>query len=268
MLVRIIVGTLIALLALAGLYFGGLFYVAMFALVFMLAVYDSRHYIEADGKRTFLVPVYVFAGLFGFVYYFSEHSFAYVAALALLCLTVSVVGQVIASRDNVPAAPYALLPYAYPLIPAVCLIVLRCGFPEEFAMTAASVAVLAPLGGDTLAFFGGRLFGKHRFFPHISPKKTVEGAISGMLGGTIVGLCLYFLQPLWGGPFALWALLLLGLLCGALGQFGDLFASCLKRGAGLKDFSGYIPGHGGTLDRIDSVLLCAPVILAICLLVT
>lgn len=268
MLVRTVVGILIALLALVCLYFGGLFYIALFSLVFMLAIHDLRHVLEADGKKVFLLPVYTFAGLFGFVYYISQGSARHVFILALFCVAISVVGQVFTSRDNIAAAPLTLLPYAYPLLPAVCLVLLRCGFPEALAMGFASVALLAPLGGDTLAFYGGRLFGKRPFFPHISPKKTVAGAVSGVLGGTLVGLALYFLQPFWEGTLALWTLLLLGFLCGALGQLGDLFASCLKRGAGLKDFSSYIPGHGGTLDRIDSVLLCAPVVLAYALLVT
>ena len=64
----------------------------------------------------------------------------------------------------------------------------------------------------------------------------------------------------------LFDLVSLGFICGVVGQFGDLFASCLKRSADVKDFSETLPGHGGVLDRLDSVLLCAPVVLAFCIL--
>ena len=267
MLRRTIVGILIAVFLLVCLYFGDLLFIAAFSVIFVMAVHDLRHVLETDGKKVFLVPVYVFAALFGFVFYITGGSIKNVAAFALLCLATSIVGQVIISPDNFAAAPFSLLPYAYPLLSAVCLIALRCGFESGFSTTVASLAILAPLGGDSLAYFCGFLLGKHSFFPHISPKKTVEGAVGALIGGTLVGLVLFYLQALWGGAVALWVLMLLGLACGILGQFGDLFASVLKRSAGLKDFSGYIPGHGGTLDRIDSVLLCAPVILAYALLV-
>ena len=77
-----------------------------------------------------------------------------------------------------------------------------------------------------------------------------------------------YAQGLWteGQGMGLISLLSLGFICGVAGQFGDLFASCLKRSADVKDFSETLPGHGGVLDRLDSVLLCAPVVLAFCIL--
>jgi phosphatidate cytidylyltransferase len=108
---------------------------------------------------------------------------------------------------------------------------------------------------DSAQYYTGRTFGRRPLAPTISPKKTVEGAIGGMVFGTLamaVGGRYVFASPLW-------ILALLGAAISLLGIVGDLFESLLKRSAGMKDSSNLIPGHGGVLDRIDSWLFTAPV---------
>jgi len=108
---------------------------------------------------------------------------------------------------------------------------------------------------DSAQYYTGRTFGKRPLAPTISPKKTVEGAIGGMVFGTLamaVGGHYVFASPIW-------MLALLGAVISLLGIVGDLFESLLKRSAGVKDSSNLIPGHGGVLDRIDSWLFTAPV---------
>jgi phosphatidate cytidylyltransferase len=107
---------------------------------------------------------------------------------------------------------------------------------------------------DSAQYYTGRTFGKRPLAPTISPKKTVEGAIGGMVFGTLamaVGGHYVFTSPIW-------ILALLGAAISLLGIVGDLFESLLKRSAGVKDSSNLIPGHGGVLDRIDSWLFTAP----------
>jgi phosphatidate cytidylyltransferase len=107
---------------------------------------------------------------------------------------------------------------------------------------------------DSAQYYTGRTFGKRPLAPTISPKKTVEGAIGGMVFGTLamaVGGHYVFASPIW-------ILALLGAAISLLGIVGDLFESLLKRSAGMKDSSNLIPGHGGVLDRIDSWLFTAP----------
>src|SRR5438445_578520 len=109
--------------------------------------------------------------------------------------------------------------------------------------------------GDTAAMVAGLRFGRHRFFSRISPKKTVEGAVAELLASTvffaIVGLFLNISFP---------HNLIIGLLIGVFAQVGDLVESQIKRTAGVKDASQLIPGHGGVLDRIDSLLLVGVVV--------
>jgi phosphatidate cytidylyltransferase len=108
---------------------------------------------------------------------------------------------------------------------------------------------------DSAQYYTGRMFGRRALSPSISPKKTVEGAIGGVLFGTLAMVL--------GGRHvfesAVWMLALLGATISLLGIVGDLFESLLKRSAGVKDSSNLIPGHGGVLDRIDSWLFAAPV---------
>ncbi len=122
-------------------------------------------------------------------------------------------------------------------------------------------------GGDTCAYFAGFLFGKRKMAPHLSPKKTIEGAIGGILGSVVLTwlvLWIYsFLKPIIEHSAVSYSLdmpvmVLVGIVA-ALGSFlgiiGDLFASAVKRQAGIKDYGNIMPGHGGVMDRFDSILL-------------
>ncbi len=105
---------------------------------------------------------------------------------------------------------------------------------------------------DTFALFTGMMFGKHKLAPLISPNKTIEGAIGGSLFGTVAGSLIYiFLIKDYQNIFLL---ILLTLFLSIIGQLGDLVKSSIKRNAGIKDFSNLIPGHGGILDRFDSII--------------
>ena len=124
-----------------------------------------------------------------------------------------------------------------------------------FGMRLVGLVLLSVVAGDTAALFAGSAFGRHPFFPSISPRKTVEGAIAGGLATTLVALLAG--PPLVGIGVA--AAAGLGVLIAVAAQGGDLAESALKRQAGEKDSSHLIPGHGGLLDRVDSLVLVAPV---------
>lgn len=111
-------------------------------------------------------------------------------------------------------------------------------------------------GTDTFAYIAGNLFGKNKLCPTISPKKTIEGSIGGILGSLI--LTIVFAVVLKIDP--LWKLIVLSILASVISQLGDLVASKIKRTASIKDYGFIMPGHGGVLDRFDSIILTAPVI--------
>lgn len=122
---------------------------------------------------------------------------------------------------------------------------------------------IGPWLSDTFAYFVGRRFGKHKLIPTISPNKTVEGSIGGIVGGslsiTLFGVVVYNLIDKSLTPHY-YALAVSGIVISVISQIGDLAASAIKRRFGIKDFGFVFPGHGGVLDRFDSVLLTAPVV--------
>lgn len=116
--------------------------------------------------------------------------------------------------------------------------------------------VLTAFGTDVMAYFTGYLLGKHKLCPKISPKKTIEGSVGGIVGSIVLsGLFGYFFMPQ-----VIVHCLIIGLLGGIVSQFGDLTASIFKRKMGIKDYGNLIPGHGGILDRFDSVLFTGPMV--------
>ena len=115
---------------------------------------------------------------------------------------------------------------------------------------------LVTWGADTAAYYVGSLFGTHKFAPRISPGKTIEGAFGGLIGAVMMALVAKI-------GFMPWLdvadCVILGLLLGSVGLVGDLFESRLKRHAGVKDSGTILPGHGGLLDRVDSLIFTSPV---------
>jgi phosphatidate cytidylyltransferase len=112
-------------------------------------------------------------------------------------------------------------------------------------------------GGDAAAYYVGSLLGRHPLSPLVSPRKTVEGAVAGAAGSVVAALAAraWFFQPLRVGDAVL-----AGLLLAAVGILGDLVESMWKRGSGLKDSASLVPGHGGLLDRCDSLLFGGPIL--------
>lgn len=116
--------------------------------------------------------------------------------------------------------------------------------------------------GDTFAYFTGRLAGKHKLAPRVSPGKSWEGTAGSMAATAVLGvLFLHFGFPRLGQPAVGWLpAIAMTLLANVAGQLGDLVESALKRGAGIKDSGSSLPGHGGWLDRVDSSLFSIPVV--------
>lgn len=121
------------------------------------------------------------------------------------------------------------------------------------------LTLFVTFGSDTAAYFIGKAIGKHKLAPKISPGKTWEGTIAGVLGAAIVGWLFTLSTPL-QLPLTWWQAILLGVLVSVFGQLGDLAESLLKRNCDVKDSGGLMPGHGGLLDRLDSILFAGVVV--------
>ena len=124
------------------------------------------------------------------------------------------------------------------------------------------IALIPSIASDTFAYFVGSAIGKHRLAPVVSPKKSIEGSVGGIIGAA---LCMalygwYMSTKVSVLPGFVIVCALIGLVNGGVSQIGDLAASAIKREMGIKDYGNLIPGHGGALDRIDSILYIAPVV--------
>lgn len=119
-------------------------------------------------------------------------------------------------------------------------------------------AIFAAWGTDVFAYFIGKYIGKHKF-SKVSPKKSIEGCIAGTIGAILLVLAYtYFANNFWGQNYSYLWVAGIGLILSLLSQIGDFAASSIKRYVDIKDFSNLIPGHGGMLDRIDSLIFIAP----------
>ena len=177
--------------------------------------------------------------------------------LALVLLPALIVVGAIAVARGRPApgvladAAATLFAPVYIGLPLGALAWVRVVSGREAVLLLLAVIVIS----DSAQFYTGRAFGRRPLAPTISPKKTVEGAIGGMVFGTLA----MAVGGHWVFSSSIWLLALLGAAISLLGIVGDLFESLLKRSADIKDSSQLIPGHGGVLDRIDSWLFAAPV---------
>ena len=178
-------------------------------------------------------------------------------------------------RGAFPAALASAFAFGYVALPLGFLVQLREQWQGAFLVLYLLLLVWA---GDIFAYFVGRSLGRHLMAPRISPKKTWEGALAGLVASMVVGWLLYnyattissallnaHLIAARDGIFALqkpspWLTLLLSAAINVAAQLGDLVESLIKRGAGVKDSGTILPGHGGMLDRIDALLFAAPVL--------
>ena len=171
---------------------------------------------------------------------------------ALIAIGALAVASGVPTPATLHGAADAILPIAYIGLPLGAIAAVRATAGREALLLLMLTIVIS----DSAQYYTGRAFGRRPLAPAISPKKTREGAI----GGVLFGALFMTVAARWVFPDAPLALMLLVSACiTAVGIVGDLFESMLKRGAGVKDSSHLIPGHGGLLDRIDSWLFAGPV---------
>ncbi|MCL1795627.1 MAG: phosphatidate cytidylyltransferase [Clostridia bacterium] len=252
MLKRTVTGLISAAVLIALLYVRGPALDIALAVVAILGSVEMIKAFEQAGVSVAAIPVYCMAILMLPAYLLASYTgFYLVTILTLLWIALCIIFREkpvwtdVAASVCVPV--FVLIPISlfYPLIRIT---------PDPIGALMALLAFLIAYLGDTCAFFIGVLFGKRKLAPMVSPKKTREGAVAGLVG-SVCGAALIFVA---GSTLTelppLWHFIPLGLVGGIAGQLGDLSASMIKRFCGVKDFGTLFPGHGGMLDRLDSVL--------------
>ena len=195
-------------------------------------------------------------------FYFEALTLTHATLLSILVIGGTVVVQWSPSRGRLVGAMGTFFATFYVGALLGSIVALRMLGPEPAGRHSVIFLLAVVFVGDAGAYYAGRSLGRHALAPRLSPKKTVEGLVGGIVASIAVSVALV---ELWSPELKTANAIGLGLMLSLLGVLGDLFESFLKRSAGVKDTSALIPGHGGVLDRIDSVLFAGPALL-LCLL--
>ncbi len=247
-----ILSAFIMLPLMAVIYFGGYWLVAMCFAIGVLGVREFFKGFESLGiKPSFPIAVISAVGLYGiFLFGGGTEGFlgwAFLSVLASLLYLFNIENRKLEDAMATITGIFYVVYFSFHVV-----LVEQAGDASILVW----LIVLAAFGSDVSAYFTGMTIGRHKLCPKISPKKTIEGAIGGVVGSILV--CGIF-----GFYFAnqyLVHCLAIGAIGAVISQCGDLTASIFKRKMGIKDYGNLIPGHGGILDRFDSVLFTAPLI--------
>lgn len=254
---RLISGIILVIIAAVGLYLGGIVTFAM-TLIVSLIGYSEILKIYQIEKSSFAVIGYTGTILFFVALFFDlqQWSIAIIILFLIFLLGCYVVRFPKYKANQMMACFFGFVYVGIMMSYIYQIRDLQNG--GEFVV----LLFLAAWGNDTLAYCTGMLIGKHKMSPQLSPKKSIEGLIGGIIGAAILG-GLYGLYLKTYIRFNFDPVVMFPLICGiggAISVIGDLAASAIKRDVGIKDYGTLIPGHGGILDRFDSIILIAPVI--------
>ena len=227
------------------------------AIISAFCMYELAHCMEMHKNIVITAPLYIFAVVFPFLQrlkiFENDVYVAQIAVMAIIFYVAYLFGCVIFSRGKITYPDICTLGFSsiYILFSLNMIIYIR-----DYSGYIAFLILIGSWVTDTMAYFTGRLFGKHKLCPDISPKKTVEGSIGGTLGGAIAfvlfGLIVKAIDANCAPNYIYLAVS--GIIIALISQLGDLIMSAMKRHYNIKDFGNILPGHGGMLDRMDSVL--------------
>jgi len=260
---RVITGTILAAALVVVLAIGG--WVASIAIMgcLLLAVHEEHSALRQGGHHPVSWVSYAALVLAApLMMYYSYVGMIPLVLVMALCVLFAVMMR---KEPDLNDILYSLLPMFSLVVPGICLFGLLNTQPRTLQLMLLVFVFTTSIGGDTLAYFVGSAVGGPKLCPQISPNKTIAGAVGGLAGSIVItvlaGLIFRWVSPEFfaGGP-PLWANALVGLVGGVAAQLGDLFASMVKRHCKIKDFGHIFPGHGGMMDRLDSIVFTSVVI--------
>lgn len=242
---RIITAIVLMIIAIPCVVLGGYYFKALIGVVLALSVYEMLHICTRPRIKIYLYVIVLLFFLYGFIFDLND---LFIASYGILVFMVALFAATIFDETlTIERTGYIFTMGVLIAAGLHAMLVIRNQYGFQYVILLA----LATYGSDTGAYFTGVLFGKHKLIPRLSPKKTIEGSIGGIILGTLlsVGYASY-LGYLDSNMILIPAFFVLTIT----GQIGDLVFSAVKRHFGVKDYSNLLPGHGGILDRIDSIV--------------
>ncbi len=254
---RLLSGIVLVILAVFIFYEGGIVTLLATGIISLIGVFELLRVIGVE-KAVFGVICYTATVLYYLLLLMGLDQYVIPLMIVVLILLMTVYVFTY-PRYHVNQVAIAFFAMFYVTIMLSCIYLIRNLDGGGFMIV---LVFLSSWGNDTLAYCAGRLFGKHKMAPVLSPKKTVEGGIGGVIGAGLLGLIFGFIvKPYIMFEYNVPVTFALVCMAGALISIvGDLGASAVKRNYEIKDYSNLIPGHGGILDRFDSVIFTAPII--------
>ena len=260
---RTITAAILAAVVVALLAIGGVVLAAAIVAIICFAVYEEYSALQRAGHHPLTWPAWV--GLALSVPLLAVGGAKLLIAVAIGVALVTVACIIFRREPKLEDILYSLLPFVSVILPGMGMLSLTAIQPKSIQLTYLCLMIAIPCVGDIFALYVGSALKGPKLCPAVSPNKTVSGAVGGLVGSLLasllVGAVAWALAvqsrgvlPPW------WHYALLGVIGGMTGQLGDLFASMIKRHCGIKDFSNLFPGHGGMLDRLDSVIFMAVII--------
>lgn len=247
---RTITGLLLAAALVTCLILGGYFLAGALALISALALFEFFQMCWPGKTKICSKAFGILAGVLMFCPVGAPASIQILLALSLVWAATVFLFDYGRGNDDARLETHAVLPLGLLYIPVILHMALGLSLKEQFLVAAAAIA------SDTAAFYVGCALGQNKIWPRVSPKKSWQGSIGGFAVSVAVTMAIacipYGNGPLYGGNLPLW--FGIGALLNLAAQFGDFFESAFKRTRHVKDSSGILPGHGGIMDRIDSIL--------------
>lgn len=231
--------------------------VSLLALIGLSEIYSATGMLKRQNKLCMIG--YIYTVLLYIVIVFVKNA-SIALGIGVICFAAFLMIYMIFNHDTIGFAEVSELFYSTMYVTALFSYIIMVRKLPTGIFSIWFIFITAWLS-DTVAFMVGRRFGKNKLIPEVSPKKTVEGAVGGLAGSLIFNLIFGLVcSNVFGCTVNYLMLAVLALVAGAMSQLGDLTASCIKREHGIKDYSNLLPGHGGILDRFDSVLFVAPIV--------
>ncbi len=281
MLKRVITGAVFTAIILGGIYLRGWALRALMLAAMLIGMFEVYRAIKKTGAKPAEWAGYVYAVLAIALEALAQlpnapewlKTMNAPATALVIGLLLGLSAIVLRGRVDFPALSATVLPMAYPGFLFSMLASLQDIPNAAMALAALLIAFFLASINDVFALFTGMALGKHKLSPEISPKKTIEGSIGGLIASAVFAMLVAWLldwaqaagvaQALRIGEaeaeFSILGFAIMGVFAGAMSQIGDLTASLVKRHCGVKDYGTIFPGHGGIMDRFDGILFCGAV---------